>query len=415
MKHIEAWIQSHLVPIVKKISDNFWFSIVADAVLYIVPFSMVSAIPSLWGIIRKFVPTLPDLTPLSTYSFGLIGLFVVFVIPFNALEKLGRKDRATIAGFTGIGTFLLCMHMKLAPATGLAQINMNYLGAPGMFTGIVVGLVVSLVYKLMAKFSFFGEDSPLPDFVKNWFDNIIAIIISLFIGWILVDICNLNVFTLVTMLMKPVTGFAQTIWGVMFITLLQNIFYFFGVSGWVFTPVTRTITQAAIAENTAAIAAGKQATNIYAYGFSRYTMIGGQACTLPLAFMMLFAKSRKNKLLGKATIIPSLFNINEPLFYGTVVNNPFMFIPIILISIITSGLSWIVMHFGFASINHVMFDMNFAPNAVSAFVMSGGDWRNVVLVCVNFMIAALIWYPFFKASDKFELGKEQARLAKEGK
>ena len=412
MKRIEDWIQKHLVPIVKKISDNFWFSIVADAVLYIVPFSMVSAIPSLWSIVRKFLPSLPDITPISTYSFGLIGLFVVFVIPFNALEKLGRKDRATIAGFTGMGTFLLCMHMVQNPQTGLAQININNLGAPGMFTAIVIGLLVAIIYKLMAKFSFFKDDSPLPDFVKNWFDNIIAIVVCLFIGWLLVDECNLNIFALVTLLMKPVTGFAQSIWGVITITLLQNVFYFFGVSGWVFTPVTRTITQAAIAENAAALTAGRKMTNIYSFGFSRYTMIGGQACTLPLALMMLFSKSRKNKVLGKATILPSLFNINEPLFYGTVVNNPFMFIPVVLISIVTSGLSWIIMHFGFASINHVMFDMSFAPNVVSAYVMSGGDWRNVILVCVNFIIAALIWYPFFKVSDKFELEKEQ-KLAKD--
>lgn len=57
------------------------------------------------------------------------------------------------------------------------------------------------------------------------------------------------------------------------------------------------------------------------------------------------------------------------------------------------------------------FDMNFAPNAVSAFFMSGGDFRNVILVCINFAIAALIWYPFFKAADKAELKKEKEREA----
>lgn len=55
--------------------------------------------------------------------------------------------------------------------------------------------------------------------------------------------------------------------------------------------------------------------------------------------------------------------------------------------------------------------MNFAPNAVSAFFMSGGDWRNVLLVCINFVLAALIWYPFFKAADKAECKKEAEREA----
>ena len=55
--------------------------------------------------------------------------------------------------------------------------------------------------------------------------------------------------------------------------------------------------------------------------------------------------------------------------------------------------------------------MNFAPNAVSAFVMSGGDFRNVILICINFLIAAVIWFPFFKAADKAEMKKEQERKA----
>ena len=109
MQKIQAWLEKHLVPKMNKITNNFWFSIIADAVLYIVPFSMVSAIPSLWAIIRNFVPALPDISAISTYSFGLIGLFVVFVIPYNCLNKMDKKDRALIAGFTGIGTYMMCM------------------------------------------------------------------------------------------------------------------------------------------------------------------------------------------------------------------------------------------------------------------------------------------------------------------
>ena len=397
MKQIQAWIERVLVPIVNKITSNFWFGIVADAILYIVPFSMVSAIPSIWTIIRNFVPALPDISAISTYSFGLIGLFVVFIIPYNCLNKIDKKDRSLIAGFTGIGTYMM--------------VDLSKFGAGGMFTARFVGLLVAVVYKLMAKYSFFGEDSVIPDFVKNWFDNIIAILISLFLGYLLTFVLKIDVFTMVQLIMKPVTSFAQSAPGVVLIVFLQNIFYFFGISGWVFTPVTRSITQAAIAENAAMVAAGMQPKNIYAYGFSRYHHIGGQGATLPLAFFMLRAKSKKYRLLGKATLVPSIFNINEPLQYGAVVGNPFMFIPTVLIAIILPAFSYFWFQFGWGTINYVNFDMNFAPNAVSAFFMSGGDFRNVILVCINFVIAALIWYPFFKASDNAEYKKEQEREA----
>jgi PTS system cellobiose-specific IIC component len=410
MKQIQAWIEKHLVPIMTKITNNFWFSIVADAILYIVPFSMVSAIPSLWSILRNFIPSLPDLSPISTFSFGLIGLFVVFVIPYNCLNKIGKKDRALIAGFTGIGTYMMCMNFVTTDNGAL--VTMSKFGAGGMFTSMFVGLIVAAIYKAMTKFSFFGEDSVIPDFVKNWFDNIIAILLSLFIGWLLTYVAQIDVFTMVQLIMKPVTSFAQTWYGVVLIVLLQNVFYFFGISGWVFTPVTRTITQAAIAENAALVAAGAAPKNIYAYGFSRYHHIGGQGATLPLAFYMLKAKSKKYRVLGKATLVPSIFNINEPLQYGAVVGNPFMFIPTVLIAIILPGFSYLWFTLGWGTINYVNFDMNFAPNAVSAFVMSGGDWRNVLLVCINLLIAAVIWFPFFKAADKAEYKKEQELEAK---
>ena len=409
MKKIQEWIEKHLVPVMNRITQNFWFGIVADAILYIVPFSMVSAIPSLWSILRRFVPVLPDISPLSTFSFGLIGLFVSFVIPYNCLNKIGKKDRSMIAGFTGIGTFMMCMNFVTTDEGSL--VAMSKFGAGGMFTAMFVGLLVAVVYKAMFKFSFFGEDSVIPDFVKNWFDNIIAILISLTAGYLLTYVMKIDVFTMVQLIMKPITSFAQSGPGVVLIVLLQNVFYFFGISGWVFTPVTRSITQAAIAENAAMMAAGMAPKNIYAYGFSRYHHIGGQGATMPLALFMLRAKSKKYRVLGKATLVPSIFNINEPLQYGAVVGNPFMLIPTVMIAIILPAFSYLWFFMGWGTINYVTFDMNFAPNAVSAFFMSGGDFRNVILVCINFVIAALIWYPFFKAADKAEVRKEQERAA----
>ncbi|MDD7169711.1 MAG: PTS transporter subunit EIIC, partial [Faecalibacterium sp.] len=239
MEKIQAWIEKYLVPAINKITSNFWFGIVADAILYIVPFSMVSALPSLWTIARRFITVLPDISPISTFSFGLIGLFVVFVIPYNCLQKIGKKDRSMIAGFTGIGVYMMCMNFETVDGGSL--VSMSKFGAGGMFTAMVVGLMVSVVYKLMANHSFFGEDSVIPDFVKNWFDNILAILVSLTVGYIFTYIAKIDVFTMVQIIMKPITSFAQSAPGVILIVFLQNIFYFFGVSGWVFTPVTRSI------------------------------------------------------------------------------------------------------------------------------------------------------------------------------
>lgn len=409
MEAIQAWITEHVVPVMNKLTSTYWFGVISDAVLYIVPFSMVSAIPSLWNIIRRFVPALPDLSPLTTFSFGLVGMFMAFIIPHNVAVKEDRKDRSMIAGFTGIGAFMLCMNPVITDEGYVFQ--MAKFGAGGMFTAMVVGFVVGFIYKRMARMTFFSEDSLVPDFVKNWFDNIIAVLLSLFVAWLFTNMLQVDVFSAVAIILSPVTGFAQTLPGTIAIPLVMDTFYFFGISGWVFSPIQQSIQKSALAENMAACAAGLAPANINAYGITRYIMIGGEGATLPLAFYMLFAKSKKNKTLGRATIIPSLFNINEPLVFSTIVANPFMFIPMVLQSILLSANAYLWMHMGWASLHVENFDMNFLPNAVSAFFMSGGDVRNIALVCANLLIAAILWFPFFKAADNYQCKIEEEQAA----
>ena len=409
MEAIQAWITEHVVPVMNKLTSTYWFGVISDAVLYIVPFSMVSAIPSLWNIIRRFVPALPDLSPLTTFSFGLVGMFMAFIIPHNVAVKEDRKDRSMIAGFTGIGAFMLCMNPTITDEGYVFQ--MAKFGAGGMFTAMVVGFVVGFIYKRMARTTFFSEDSLVPDFVKNWFDNIIAVLLSLFVAWLFTNMLQVDVFSAVAIILSPVTGFAQTLPGTIAIPLVMDTFYFFGISGWVFSPIQQSIQKSALAENMAAYAAGLAPTNINAYGITRYIMIGGEGATLPLAFYMLFAKSKKNKTLGRATIIPSLFNINEPLVFSTIVANPFMFIPMVLQSILLPANAYLWMSMGWASLHVENFDMNFLPNAVSAFFMSGGDVRNIALVCVNLLIAAILWFPFFKAADNYQCKIEEEQAA----
>ena len=79
-------------------------------------------------------------------------------------------------------------------------------------------------------------------------------------------------------------------------------------------PIWRSLS----AENAAAIGLGKAATHIVNYQFiANFVKLGGTAATLGLALVIVFtAKSSRYKALGKLSLIPSLFNINEPLIFG---------------------------------------------------------------------------------------------------
>jgi PTS system cellobiose-specific IIC component len=60
-------------------------------------------------------------------------------------------------------------------------------------------------------------------------------------------------------------------------------------------------------------------------------------------------------------------------------------------------------------VNPTFIDMPFVtPPPILGFVSTGGDWRGVVIVLVSFLIGILVYWPFFRAYEKYELKKVQA-------
>ena len=72
-----------------------------------------------------------------------------------------------------------------------------------------------------------------------------------------------------------------------------------------------------------------------------FIWIGGAGTTLSLVVLMMFSKSTYLKSLGRLSFLPGLFNINEPVIFGTpIVMNPILGIPFIVAPLITTTLSY---------------------------------------------------------------------------
>lgn len=84
--------------------------------------------------------------------------------------------------------------------------------------------------------------------------------------------------------------------------------------------------------------------HIFTNPFSNFfTNFGGGGSTLSLVIcMLLFCKSERIKVLGRLSIVPGIFGINEPIIFGLpIVLNPIMIIPFIfvpLFNLVTSYL-----------------------------------------------------------------------------
>ena len=181
-----------------------------------------------------------------------------------------------------------------------------------------------------------------------------------------------------------------------------------GISGWVFQPIINPIVLVAITANAEAVASGLAAaqtfTNEATYA---WLSLGGRGATLPLSIMLLFAASKRLKALGKAAIVPSVLNINEPIVFGCVAWNPILMIPMWITAIVLPLITYLAQVTGLVVIPTEVFNMWYCPVFISSWLVNHSV-SGLVLTAINLAVAALIYFPFFKAYDKQQLKLEMA-------
>lgn len=139
------------------------------------------------------------------------------------------------------------------------------------------------------------------------------------------------------------------------------------------------------------------------------TTIGGCGVTLGLAILMcFFAKSNKNKTMGKFFLPCSIFNVNEPMVFGIpLMLNPLYIIPFALVpvfAVIIAYLAICVFHIVPAAIG--IPGLAYVPAIFRGFVNFG--WQGSVLEIVIILMSIVCYYPFFKIDDNRALEEEQA-------
>jgi len=408
MEKFMNWMSEKVAPKMEKFTANTWLSAMQKSIIKTLPMVLVGSLITIYNVIRNFIPTLPVLTDIRNYTFGLISIFIVFLIPFYVLELKKNHKMKFIAGFTGISLFMILVNPEVSSAGYMYKFT-NF-GAGGMFVAIVAGLFTAFVMNLFGKFTFFKEDSVMPDFIKEWFDSMIPITIVVVIGWFIVLNRHFDMYTFIVNLFLPLNSIAQSLPGMILLYLIPTIFYSMGISGWVFQPLLNPVAMFAITANLASVEAGLKATQpftdpaIYAF-----LSIGGRGATLALSVMLMSAASKRLKSLGKACIVPSVLNINEPLVFGCVAWNPILMVPMWITAIVLPTVTYLALTSGIVTMPHEVFSMWYSPIGIAAWIVSGIS--GVILALVNLGISALIFFPFFKIYDKQQTALEASEDA----
>lgn len=139
-----------------------------------------------------------------------------------------------------------------------------------------------------------------------------------------------------------------------------------------------------------------------------YVTVGGSGATLLLTFYIAYrAKSKQLQAIGKASMIPAIFNINEPLIFGLpIIYNPYLAIPFFLAPMVSASVAYFAITFEWIKPMIALLPWP-SPVGVGAFIGTGGDWKAVIVAIIAVSAAFLIYYPFITAYDKKLLKEEQ--------
>lgn len=279
MQKLINWLETSFQPKMNKINHNIWVVTLKDSMLQILPFILLGSIFCVGAVVEEWI-SLPFSfwTPFG-WTMGMVSVLIAFLIPFNFCEKKRLRKNRIIAGSTGLILFFISITPQIM-IEGNPGFGSDAFGAGGMFCAMITGIITCIVFNLFGKFSFFKEDSAIPDFVRQWFDALLPIGLVIFCGFLLVQVFNVDLYAISVSIFMPLQGVLNTWYGFILMNFFYCFIYSMGIASWVLTPVTQPVRLASITANIALAAAGTAtAANLNMFTdsmiFSTYLWWGG--------------------------------------------------------------------------------------------------------------------------------------------
>lgn len=417
MNKLTQVLEATLIPVMNKISNQRHLAAVRDGLIATIPLTIIGAIFLLIPTFPwpqsyvEFMGNNPKIVSVLMIPFqltlGLLSVYVAFGIGNKLAKSYGYDGlsggiSATLTFFTTIGFTTLEEGSFLSTA---------YLGGEGMFTAIISAFFAVEIIHLCDKLNWkIKLPDSVPPNVGSSFDSLIPITISVSLMAVIVHWFGFDINQLISTLITPLLGASSdSIFLPLIYVTLTALMWFVGMHPAILAAVVTPIWMVNATANMDAVVAGTTIPHIGVQPFIfTFLWIGGGGGTLALCLYMCFSKSKSLKSLGRLSIVPSLFNINEPILFGVpIVLNPILIIPFLLGPIICT----IITYIGFTSglVQGMGYPLAAAWNfpAFIAAPLCTAHWSGAVLVVVNFIVYCLIYYPFFKVFEKRTLEEER--------
>lgn len=438
-----AWMDQKIMQPLAKFSQYKFVRAIANTGMAVIPFTIVGSmflvlsviptvIPSLQGIYDATLGRVENLYMIAnTATMGVLSLYFNISLGYEFTKLYHEEEKLDMSplngALLGLMAYFMCIPQLFIQNGKLELLNtmteeltvvdgwqmsggVVRLSTSGIFTAIIMAVVAVQLYRICVKqhWTIKLPDS-VPEGVANSFTALIPAFVIAFVVLIingLLSLIGYDVFTIIAVPFGFVTNLTSSYIGILVIVFLIQALWFVGVHGaTIITSLIQPITLANLATNAA------HTTNIpWAGEFNNsFITIGGSGATLLLSFWMASrARSEQLSVIGKAEVVPAIFNINEPLIFGL----PFLYNVDLMIP-------WFLAPMASASLGYWAIKLEIVrpvvaqiawptPIGLGGLISTGGDWKGFVLAILCAIVAFLIYYPFVRRYDKKLIAQEKA-------
>ena len=411
-------------PFFEKISRNKYLRAIRDGFIAGMPvilfssiFILIAYVPNAWGFhwskdIETFL-----MTPYS-YSMGILAFFVGGTTA-KALTDSMNRDLPATNQINFISTMLASMVGFLLMAAEPAKEGgflTAFMGTKGLLTAFIAAFVTVNVYKVCVKNNVtIRMPDEVPPNISQVFKDLIPFTLSVVLLYALELVVKASLHVTVAesigTLLAPLFSAADGYVGITIIFGAFAFFWFIGIHGpSIVEPAIAAITYANAEVNLNLLQQGMHADKILTSGTQMFIVtMGGTGATLVVPFMFMWlCKSKRNRAIGRASVVPTFFGVNEPILFGApLVLNPIFFIPFIFAPIANV---WIFKFF-IETLGMNSFTANLpwtTPGPLGIVLGTNFQFLSFALAALLIVVDIVIYYPFLKVYDEQILEEERS-------
>lgn len=427
MSRLVKWLEDYVLPIASRLGQVRWLVALRDAFISLMPITIAGSLAVLikslitaakvhlgWDTFAFAMQPLVSISDLVWRgTFSLYACFFALALGYQLAKNFeGNRLAAAIVSLSSF-SLSIANYAKIRfhgeSVVVKNAFDISQFSTTGLFTAILFGSIGFLIYYACYKARFMLHLSTnMPHAEQAAFDSLIPAMVAVFsVGGInyLFQAVTHDYFGdwLLTTIQMPLVKWGQGFGTVLLVTLLVQVFWFFGINGLgVLSPILDSIWLTAQNGNITAATSGKVPPYVWVRGsFNVFAWFGGAGGTLMLIVAILvFSKRSDYRTIAKIALAPGIFNIGEPILLGLpVVLNPVYLIPFLLTPVVNVAFSYWVSVMGLVNPVQVAVP-SIMPPIIGPFLACNYDWRAIILSIVDMLIAFAIWSPFVIAADK---------------